>query len=249
MDVTLATTLVLVLAAMFAGTVDAIAGGGGLVTVPALRLAGLPVELVLGTNKAQSAWGTLAAAIAFLRARRVDRVQALYAFPLGLCGALVGASVVLAIPRDVLDTIVIAMLVGAAIVLVVKKPSERGTPRARPLAIAALALVVGAYDGFFGPGTGTFLVVGFVAIGGKSLVDASADAKIVNLASNVGALIVFARAGTIRWDIAVPMAVGQLFGGVLGARLALRGGARLVRICVLAVSAALIGKLAYDAIG
>lgn len=245
-----ATMILLVAASTFAGTVDAIAGGGGLVTVPALRLAGLPTEVALGTNKGQSVWGSCAAMIAFARAGRVDRAPAGYTFPLGFCGALAGASAVLAVPRELLDSIVIALLVGAAALLVVRKPSRDADDpdRRRPLVAAALALAIGAYDGFFGPGTGTFLIVGFVALCGRSLVHASADAKVVNFASNFAAVVVFARAGTIRWDVALPMAAGQLIGGVVGARLALRGGARLVRVVVLVVSGALVVKLAVDAL-
>src|SRR5207249_4740053 len=108
---------------------------------------------------------------------------------------------------------------------------------------AVLAFVIGAYDGFFGPGTGTFLIVGFVALCGRSLVHASADAKVVNFGSNIAAAIAFARAGTIVWEVALPMAAGQLLGGIIGTHLALKGGARIVRAMVLLVSGALIVKL------
>jgi uncharacterized membrane protein YfcA len=102
------------------------------------------------------------------------------------------------------------------------------------------------YDGFFGPGTGTFLIVGFVALCGKSLPSATADAKVVNFASNIAAITAFAMAGTVAWRIALPMAAGQLLGGAVGARLAIRGGARLIRIAVLVVSGALVTKLVHD---
>jgi uncharacterized membrane protein YfcA len=145
---------------------------------------------------------------------------------------------------------VIGMLIFAAVVLVIKKPtrvSDEDRPKRRWVA-ALLAFFVGAYDGFFGPGTGTFLIVGFVALCGRSLLNASADAKIVNFASNVAAVAIFAWRGTILWQVALPMAVGQLLGGLVGTRLALRGGAKLVRTMVLVVSGALIVKLAYDLI-
>jgi uncharacterized membrane protein YfcA len=105
------------------------------------------------------------------------------------------------------------------------------------------------YDGFFGPGTGTFLIVGFVALCGKSMTRATADAKVVNFASNLAAVASFAIAGSVAWQVALPMAVGQLAGGVVGARLAIKGGARLIRIAVLVVSGALVVKLAADLIG
>lgn len=237
----------LTVTALCAGTVDAIAGGGGLITLPALLMAGLPPHLALGTNKGQSVWGSGAALAAFWRAGRVDRRQALYAFPLGLVGSLVGARLVLLIAPAALRPIVIALLVGAALLLVVRKPTrgEDAGP-ARWWIAALLALGIGAYDGFFGPGTGTFLIVGFVALCGRSLVHASADAKVVNFASNLAAVTAFALAGSVRWELALPMAAGQLVGGVIGARLAMKGGARLIRVMVLLVSGALVIKLALD---
>jgi uncharacterized membrane protein YfcA len=159
----------------------------------------------------------------------------------------VGASLVSLLPPSVLRPVVIALLAGAALLLVVRKPSrDADAPQPRWWIAAALALVIGAYDGFFGPGTGTFLIVGFVALCGRSLVHASADAKVVNFASNLAAVATFAHGGHIVWAVALPMAAGQLIGGVVGAGLAMRGGARFVRGMVLLVSGALIAKLAYD---
>ena len=180
----------LTVTALLAGTVDAIAGGGGLITLPALLTAGLPPHLALGTNKGQSMWGSCAALISFWRAGRVDKRQALFTFPLALVGSLVGAELVLLISKDALRPIVIAMLIGAAALLLIKKPSrDEDTPTRRGAMIAGvLALVIGCYDGFFGPGTGTFLIVGFVALCGKSLVRATADAKVVNFGSNLAAV-------------------------------------------------------------
>ena len=238
--------------AFLAGTVDAIAGGGGLITLPALLAAGLPPHLAYGTNKGQSVWGSGAALATFWRGGRIDRRQAGVTFPLGLVGAALGAQLVLLIDNETLRPIAIAMLIGAASLLLVKKPMREedappGAHARRYLALAALlALAIGAYDGFFGPGTGTFLIVGFVALCGKSLTRATADAKVVNFASNLAALAAFALAGTVAWSVALPMAAGQLAGGVVGARMAIRGGARLIRIAVLVVSGALVAKLALD---
>lgn len=237
----------LTVTALLAGTVDAIAGGGGLITLPALLTAGLPPHLALGTNKGQSVWGSGAALVAFWRAGHVDRKQAAFAFPLGLIGSLVGAQLVLLISPAALRPIVIAMLIGAAALLLVRKPGRAPEPGdGRPWIAAALALVIGAYDGFFGPGTGTFLIVGFVALCGMGLVRATADAKVVNFASNLAAVAAFAREGSVMWELALPMAAGQLVGGLIGARLAIKGGATLIRIMVLIVSGALVIKLAYD---
>lgn len=238
---------VLAVVAAIAGTVDAIAGGGGLLTVPALLAAGLPPHVAIATNKGQSTWGSLASSVAYWRAGLADRRLARVLFPLGVAGAAAGAQLVQRIAPDVLQPVVIALLVGAVVLMFLHKPSRDADDadlRARRRAAACgIALAIGAYDGFFGPGTGTFLVVGFVAICGRSLVGATADAKIVNFAANLAALVSFALAGAVVWRVAIPMAVGQLCGGVLGARLALRGGARLVRIGVLVVSGALIVRL------
>ena len=242
------TIVLLALAALGAGTVDAIAGGGGLITLPALLAAGLPAHDALGTNKGQSVWGSGAALFTFWRAGRVDRKQAAYTFPLGLVGAFAGASVVAMIDKDALKPIVIAMLIGAAVLLVIRKPTrdKDASPKHALLAAAALALAIGFYDGFFGPGTGTFLIVGFVTLCGRSLVHASADAKVVNFASNLASLSVLSYHGFVHWDVALPMAGGQLLGGIIGAHFAMRGGDRVVRVLVLLVSGAMIGKLLID---
>ena len=244
----------LAVTSFLAGTVDAIAGGGGLITLPALLAAGLPPHLAYGTNKGQSVWGSGAALATFWRGGRIDRRQASITFPLGLVGAALGARLVLELSNETLRPIAIAMLIGAASLLLVRRPMREedeppGDRARRYLAIAALlALAIGAYDGFFGPGTGTFLIVGFVAFCGKGLTRATADAKVVNFASNLAAVTAFALAGTVAWSVALPMAAGQLAGGVVGARMAIRGGARLIRIAVLAVSGALIVKLVHDLI-
>ena len=240
------TIALLALTSLAAGTVDAIAGGGGLLTVPALMAAGLPPHLVLATNKGQAVWGSGSAMIAFWRAGRVDRRQAVYAFPLAAIGSLAGTRLVLAISPAALPPIVIALLIGAAVLMFVRPPVREVDVDARAWAAGALALAIGAYDGFFGPGTGTFLIVGFVALCGRSLVHASADAKVVNFASNLAAVVLFAHSGKIVWELALPMALGQVCGGVIGAHLTLRGGARIVRVMVVLVSGALIVKLGVD---
>ncbi|HTJ44245.1 MAG TPA: TSUP family transporter [Kofleriaceae bacterium] len=242
------TIALLAVAALGAGTVDAIAGGGGLITVPALLAAGLPTHAALATNKGQSVWGSGAAMLTFWRHGRLDLAKARVTFPLGLLGACGGTAAVLAVSPDALRPIVIGMLVFAVVVLLVRKPERASDhPVAHRLAKAgAIALVIGAYDGFFGPGTGTFLIVGFVVICGETPTAATADAKVVNFASNCAALTLFAIERRVIWRIALPMAAAQLCGGFLGAKLAVKGGARLVRGMVVVVSLALCAKLARD---
>jgi uncharacterized membrane protein YfcA len=237
--------------ALVAGTLDAIGGGGGLLTVPALLWAGLPPHAALATNKGQSVFGSFAALVRFARGGLVDPARAKVTFPLGLAGSLAGAALVLAVPASALRPAVIALLAFAALFVGLRgaPPArlEDAPPRRGALAIAgAIALAAGAYDGFFGPGTGTFLIVGFVALLGDGLAHASAGAKVVNFASNLAALALFAAKGTVVWRVALPMAACQLAGGWLGAHLAIRRGDALVRRVVVAVAVAAAAKLAWD---
>lgn len=248
----------LLLAAAFAaGFVDAIAGGGGVLTVPALLAAGLPPQLALGTNKGQAVFGSGAALLAFLRAGKVDRARAPLSFGAGFVGSMVGAGLVLLLSPEVLRPVVIVLLVAVAAFLTFR-PSFGARRDADAPALPAdrvtrirlgLALAIGAYDGFFGPGTGTFLIFGYVMLLGLPLTTASAEAKVVNFASNLAALLVFATRGVVLWPVALCMAVAQFTGGWAGAHVAVRGGDRLVRVVVLLVVVTLVTKLAFDAWG
>jgi uncharacterized protein len=236
--------------ALAAGTIDAIAGGGGLLTLPALLWAGLPPHVALATNKGQSVFGTLAALVRFARGGLVDGARARITFPAGLAGALGGAALVLAVPASWLRPVVVVLLALAALFAGLHRSPPRPVPlvrprRGRPTA-AAISLAIGAYDGFFGPGTGTFLIVAFVALLGDGLARASAGAKVVNFASNLAAVAVFAASGTVAWRIALPMAAAQLAGGWIGAHLAVRRGDLLVRRVVVVVALAAAARLALD---
>lgn len=249
MDVSPTALALLVAASLLAGLVDAVAGGGGLVTVPALLAAGLPPHLALGTNKGQSVFGALAALWRFGRAGMIEGRRARLTFPLGLAGSIAGAALVLLVRPEVLRPLVLALLVGAAAFVTIRRTPT--VPRERPLArgraaAAVIALLLGAYDGFFGPGTGTFLIVAFVALLGDSLARASASAKVVNFASNLAALAVFASQGVVLWHVALPMAAAQFAGGWLGAHLTVRGGDRVVRRAVLVVVGGLAVKITRD---
>jgi uncharacterized protein len=239
---------VLALVALTAGVVDAIGGGGGLLTVPALLAFGLPPHLALATNKGQSVFGSGAALLRFARAGLVPWDRARWTWPLGFTGALVGAAAVLRVRPEVLRPVVLVLLVVAAAFLVFRRPAEGKSIAGRWAQVLAglLALGVGAYDGFFGPGTGTFLVVGLAALLGLPLRQASAEAKVINFASNLAAMLLFAVRGVVVWPVALPMAAGQLAGGWIGAHLTVRGGDRVVRWVVLAVVAVLVLKLAGD---
>jgi hypothetical protein len=190
----------LALVAFVAGVVDAIAGGGGLLTVPALLTAGLPITHVFGTNKGSAVFGSGAALVRFWRAGLVDGARARWLFPLGFVGSLGGAALLLAVDPKVLKPVVLVLLVLAALVVsVVRAPQGRREVAHASLKAGALALVLGAYDGFFGPGTGTFLIVGLVMFLQLTMQEASANAKVVNFASNLAALLLFVWRGRCRF--------------------------------------------------
>lgn len=248
MDVGLATTLVLTAVALIAGFVDAIAGGGGLLTLPALLTAGVPAPLALGTNKGQSVFGSAAATARFARAGKLGPRRSGPAFVAGFAGSLAGAIAVSQLDPSALKPLLIALLVVAAVLVLLPRPAAAAPPR-RPLVVAtAVALVIGAYDGFFGPGTGTLLIVGFLWLVGDDAAGASANAKVVNFASNLAAVVWFGAHGAIVWSISLPMAAGQFVGGLLGAQLVLTRGGGVVRLAAVAVALALVAKLTWQVV-
>jgi uncharacterized membrane protein YfcA len=234
--------------AFVAGVVDAVAGGGGLFTVPALLAAGLPPGLALATNKGQAAPGALASFVTFFRRGGLDRKRAPLGFVLAFLGSLLGARLLLAMRPEPLRPIIAVLLLFALVFMLLRSRIRvRAMPLARPkLTLALVALTLGTYDGFFGPGTGSLLIVVFVTLFGDSPLFASGNAKVVNLGSNLAAFLLFAWRGAILWQLALPMAVANMVGARLGARLALRQGDRFVQVVVTVVVLAVVGKLLFD---
>jgi hypothetical protein len=252
-DLSIEKIALLAAVAFVAGLIDAIAGGGGLISLPALLAAGLPPHIALGTNKGQSTFGTLSALIQFARAGLVDPKRALKMFPLGFAGSIAGALLVLLVRPEQLRPLVLILLIGVAAFLAFRRPvahpEGHPPPHGAALWAALIAAVCGFYDGFFGPGAGTFLIVALVGLVGLTLTRATAEAKVVNWAANLGALIVFAVRGVTVWRIALPMAGASIAGAYVGAHLAMKGGDRLVRYVVLAVVTALVVKQAHALYG
>jgi uncharacterized protein len=234
--------------AFVAGVVDAVAGGGGLFTVPALLSAGLPPGLALATNKGQAAPGALASFVTFFRRGGIDRKRAPLGFALGFLGSLLGARLLLSMrPEPLRPIIAVLLLFALGFMLLRSRIRVRQTPLSHPkLTLALLALTLGTYDGFFGPGVGSLLIVSFVTLFGDSPLLASGNAKVVNLGSNLAAFLLFAWRGAICWQLALPMAAANMVGARLGARLALRNGDRFVQIVVTVVVLAVVGKLLFD---
>ncbi|WP_031070238.1 sulfite exporter TauE/SafE family protein [Streptomyces sp. NRRL S-118] len=255
-DISLTTVLFLCAAALLAGWIDAVVGGGGLLLLPALLLGvpHVPAPQVLGTNKAVAIVGTTGAAVTYVR-RAPVRVPVKTAVRVGLAalaGSMGGAFFASGISNEVLRPVIMVVLLGVA-AFVMLRPSfgtgETTVAVTRARIVTAVVLVgggIGFYDGLFGPGTGTFLVLALTAVLHLDLVTASATAKIVNVCTNAGALAMFAYQGNVLWQLAAVMAVFNLAGGMLGARTALRRGAEFVRGVLLVVVFSLVAKLAFD---
>jgi uncharacterized protein len=249
----------LVLAAALAGWVDAVSGGGGLVQLPALLLGlpGAPPATVLGTNKLSAIIGTSAVAITYRRASVSDTATAVPMAATAFAGSAVGAVIATHLPGSFFRPLALVLLVVVGVWTFVRPAmgeeqvlrwhgtADHGRHR---LTAVMLGGVVGLYDGVFGPGTGTFLVFGLVALLGYSFLNASAIAKVVNVATNLAALIVFAAGGHLLWALGLTMGAANLVGGVVGARTAVRRGSGFVRVVFLAVVGVLLVRLAYDVV-
>ncbi len=237
-------------AGTLAGFVDSIVGGGGLISVPAMMLTGLPPSTALGSNKCSSVFGALAASINFYRSGHIDKPLLQRLLPFTLVGSVAGTLLVIALPPLYLKPIIIVLLIAVMMVVLFKR--DWGTvnnyeERAKDVFIIALlfALGIGLYDGFIGPGTGTFLIFAFIYIGFDFL-RAAGNAKILNLASNVGSLAVFMYLGEVNYLYGGVTALGQFLGANLGSRLAIKKGSSLVRIVFILTTSSMIGKMIYD---
>ena len=242
------------LASLLAGFVDAIVGGGGLVLLPAL-FAAYPTAhaaTLFGTNKSASVWGTAFASVQYVRRVDLRWRTMLPAMALSFAGALAGAWLVTLISPDFLRKLLPAVLLLVLIYTLMKKElgrhhAPRYAGRQELLAAGSVGLLIGFYDGFFGPGTGSFFVFLFVRWLGYDFLHASAGAKLLNLSSNLSALLLFTLKGHVWWHLALPLALANIVGSLLGTRMALKHGAGFVRGVFIVVVSALILKTGYDA--
>jgi uncharacterized membrane protein YfcA len=249
-ELSLATGLFLLSASFLAGFVDSIAGGGGIVQLPAL-LIGLPnspAAEVLGTNKLSAVFGTTTAATLYRKQIKPDpKVLIGMAIP-AFFGSAVGALLASRIPTSSMRPMILVLLIAVAIYTWLKPDlgkleNLRHVPKQRIQIGAIAGTVIGFYDGIFGPGTGSFLMLILVATLGYAFITASAIAKVVNVATNVGALIVFGINGAVIWQIGIIMGFANITGAIIGSRLAIRGGSTLVRKVFLLVTIVLIVRV------
>jgi len=239
-------------AAFFAGMVDAVVGGGGLIQIPVLlsQFSQTAIPTLFGTNKVSSIAGTGASLWRYARAVPIPWAVVLPATLAALVGAWLGAAVVAWLPREAMRPLVLMLMLAVAIYTFRRK--DFGHSASRELVPAdrwrgaLLGLTIGFYDGFFGPGTGSFLIFGFVRLFGMDFLKASASAKVINAATNLSAIAFFASHGPILWTVGLIMAACNLAGAQVGTLLALKRGAGFVRQAFLVVVAVLIVKLAWD---
>ena len=255
-DPTLTVLALLGLAALTAGFVDAVVGGGGLVQLPALLL-GLPGASpvqILATNKLASFCGTTASSATYYRRIKPDPRTFGPLMVLAFVGSALGAGLAFLIPKEAFDPIVLVVLlvVGAYVLL---KPSLGGATALRfaghrhTAAAMGTGLAIGVYDGALGPGTGSFFVFTLVGLLGYSFLEASAKARMANWATNLGALVVFAPQGVVLWKVGLVLGVCNLLGGYLGARTAVARGSRFVRIFFIVVVSAFVLRIGGGLVG
>jgi uncharacterized membrane protein YfcA len=232
--------------AVVAGCIDAVAGGGGLLTLPTLLACGLPPQAALATNKLQGTAGSLSASLHFVRIKAVDVRGFAWPIACALVGGALGAVVVQRIDAGFLRDVIPWLLIAIAVYMLLAR-SAGSVERRRRLGLPAFGLtaglLIGFYDGFFGPGTGTFFALACVGLLGMTLPAATAHTKTLNCASNVASLGLFVAGGQVVWLPGLVMAAGQFIGAQIGARLVVRGGAGLIRAGVVAICIAMAIKL------
>ena len=252
MEVTFQMLLIVCPLVFLAATVDAIGGGGGLISLPAYLLAGLPPALAGGSNKLSAGFGTLVATFKFLRGGKILIKPGLCAVLGALPGSYLGAQLLQMMDEQVIRIFLLVAIPLVGVLMLIKRntPTEiKPITNKRLFYCFLLGLGTGLYDGFFGPGTGTLLIMGLTYLIGMDMVTASGTAKLINLSSNIGALWSLLTGGNVLFGLAIPAMVFSTAGGYLGSWLAMKRGATFIRKIMLVVLALLILKLAFDWLG
>jgi uncharacterized protein len=243
------TVLLLVLASVAAGFIDSIAGGGGLITVPALLLAGLtPIE-ALGTNKLGSMFGSGSATLAYASKGHVKLREQFGWAALAAAGGAVGAALATIIPGEWMRAFLPVLLIAIALYFALKPNMDDvdRMHRMRPFLFGVTIVpLIGLYDGLFGPGTGSFFMLAFVTLLGFGVLKATAHTKLLNFGSNVGGFVIFVYVGAVVWKVGLTMGASQFLGARLGAALAMRIGAKLIKPLLVVACVALAVKLMLD---
>lgn len=248
-EVSLDLAAMLIAAGFVAGFVDSIAGGGGLITLPVLLLAGATPLQALSTNKVQGVFGAATAALTYASKGQVNLRRQIGAASLAFLAGLGGAFFVSVLPTEALRRILPFVLIAIAAFFALRKGLD-DTDRAeriRPAAFTAFVVpLIGFYDGLIGPGAGAFYMIGFVMLAGYGVLKATAHTKLLNFASNLGGLVAFAATGAPWWVMGLAMGLAQIAGASLGARLAMRKGAKLIKPLLVVTSTALALRLIWQ---
>lgn len=234
-----------------AGFVDAIAGGGGLISLPAYLLAGVPMHQAIATNKLSSATGTTISTIRYCRHTKVDWSIAGPAVLLSLIGSSIGAKLNMMMPESMLKFVLLIVLPVTAVVVfrknaLVEKQSGSVSHRRMLLITWIAALVIGCYDGFYGPGTGTFLILVMVGLAKMNMMQAAANTKLINLASNISALVAFLLGGQVVVALGLAASVFSIAGHYVGSSMVMKNGMKVVRPIILLVLVLLFLKVIFD---
>jgi uncharacterized protein len=248
-DIAFELLLILFLAACFAGFVDSIAGGGGLITIPVLLIAGVPPLEAIATNKLQGQFGSASATIAYARKGHINLRSQMPMALTAAAGGAAGALLASVVPASMLASAIPFLLIAIALFFVLKPnladidSHRRVTPLVFGFTVVPL---VGMYDGLFGPGAGSFYMLGFVLLAGFGLLKATAHTKLINFGSNFGSFLVFIATGSILWKVGLIMGVGQFIGAQIGSGLAMKKGAALIKPLLVISCLALAVKLLAD---
>ncbi|WP_380055273.1 TSUP family transporter [Falsihalocynthiibacter sp. SS001] len=248
-EVTYDILALLILAGFFAGFIDAIAGGGGLITVPVLLLVGgSPID-ALATNKVQGVFGAATAAISYARAGMVSLREQIVPATISFSASVVGALLISVLPVDLIRLVLPFLMVAIALFFAFKPgldDNDRTRRMSGPVFMATMVPLIAAYDGLLGPGTGSFFMIAFVTLAGYGVLKATAHTKLLNFASNLGAIVAFSFVATPWWFTGLAMGAAQIAGATCGAALAVKIGSRVIKPLLVITSASLAVKLLWD---
>ncbi|MGE6256896.1 TSUP family transporter [Heyndrickxia sporothermodurans] len=249
-DIHLYTLLFLICAGFLASFIDAVVGGGGLISIPALLFVGLPPSTAIATNKLASSMGSLTSTISFIRSGKVNFRLVSKLFPLTIIGALLGAFIVKHVSAEILRPLVLVLLIAVAVYTILKKDwgkdsKYKGMSRKQAILFSIVIFLIGFYDGFFGAGTGSFLLFAFLMLG-FDFVQSAGNAKFLNFASNFLALLMFIYLGIVNFAYGIPMGIAMIIGAFIGSNFAIKKGVSYIRVLFIIVTLFLIGKNIFD---
>jgi uncharacterized protein len=247
------TIVFLCIAGFAAAFVDSIAGGGGLISIPAYLMAGLPPHIALGTNKFSSTIAAFTSSMKYMKSGKVNIDVLKYLIPFSLVGGVFGANTVLIIDQKFLNAMVLVLILAVGIYSLFSKTvgledKFEGTNRKNIFLGILLALGLGFYDGFFGPGTGSFLIFGLIGIYGFDFLNAGGNARVLNFISNISSLILFAFYGQIDYKMGIPVALCMIIGARAGTKLALSKGSKLIKPIFVTMSLVVAAKMMINLI-